>query len=234
MNAGAKCPRFLAVCLPLHNRIRAYKEHQSLALKDFRDEDFESILKQPTFCAKHEKKELELFCQVCKITICNSCAFIDHEGHAKVALEDAAKEHKLRINRAIESKKRNAPKKVARIAKLSEICIQVQGEATRVKSDVQQFTDNLIAAIKAKKHEIFDEIENKTKRCLDRLGKQRQKIEEQVKRDQAAIEKSDMILKRCTSAQIMQPNEFLYQLLRDEGEQEDTIDPDGEHVRFCF
>ena len=39
-----------------------------------------------------------------------------------------------------------------------------------------------------------------------------------------------MILKRCTSAQIMQPNEFLDQLLRDEGEQEDTIDPDGEHV----
>ena len=82
-------------CLPLHNRIKAYKEHHALALKDFRDEDFESILKQPTFCAKHEKKELELFCQVCKITICNSCAFIDHEGHAKVALEDAAKETKV-------------------------------------------------------------------------------------------------------------------------------------------
>ena len=71
------------------------------ALKDFGDEDFENISKQPTFCAKHEKKELELQCQVCKIVICNSFALIDHEGHAKITLEDAAKEQRLRMNRAI-------------------------------------------------------------------------------------------------------------------------------------
>ena len=72
-----------------------------MALKDFGDEDFENIFKQPTFCEKHEK-ELELFCRVCKTTICNSCALIDHEGHDKIALEDAAKEQRLRINREIE------------------------------------------------------------------------------------------------------------------------------------
>ena len=122
-----------------------------MALKDFRVEDFENVLKQPTFCAKHEKKELELFCRVCKTTICNSCAFIDHEGHAKIALEDAAKEQRLRINRAIESKKGKAQKKVTRIAKLGENCAQVQEDAARVKSVVQQFTDNLIAAIEGKR-----------------------------------------------------------------------------------
>jgi len=217
-------------CLPLHNRIRAFNEHHALALKDFRDEDFENILKQPTFCAKHEKKELELFCEVCKMTICNSCAFIDHEGHTKVALEDAAKEEKLRLNRAIESKKRKVQKKVASIAKLGENCTQVQEEAARVKSDAQHFIDTLIVAIKTKGNEIFYEIETKTKQCLDRLEKQRQKIEEQVKRDQTAIEKNDMILKRSTSAQIMQPNEFRDQLFREEGEKEDALDIDGEHV----
>ena len=138
-------------CLPSHNRIKTFKEHHALALKDFRVEDFENVLEQPTFCAKHEKKELELFCRVCKTTICNSCAFIDHEGHAKIALEDAAKEQRLRINRAIESKKGKAQKKVTRIAKLGENCAQVQEDAARVKSVVQQFTDNLIAAIEGKR-----------------------------------------------------------------------------------
>ena len=123
-----------------------------MALKDFGDEDFQNIFKRPTFCPKHEKKELELFCRVCKIAICNSCALIDHEGHAKIALEDAAKEQRFRINRAIESKKRKVQKKLTRIAKLGENSVQVQEDAARVKSDVQQFTDNLIAAIEAKKN----------------------------------------------------------------------------------
>ena len=226
------CSLWYDDCLPFHNRIKAHQaEHHVLALNDFRDEDFENILncKQPTFCAKHEKK-LKLFCQVCKITICTSCAFIAHEGHVKIALEDAAKEQKLRINRALESKKRKAQKKVSRIAKLDENCIQVQEEAARVKRDVQQFTDNLIATIEAKKNKIFDEVEKKAKQCLERLEEQKQEIEEEMKKDQTAIEKSDMILKRSTSAQIMQPNEFLDELFRVEDEQEDTVDLDGEYV----
>ena len=217
-------------CLPLHNGIKTFKEHHALALKEFGDEDFENIFKQPTFCAKHEKKELELFCRVCKIAICNSCALIDHEGHAKIALEDAAKEQRFRINSAIEAKKGKALKKVTTIAKLGENCTQVQEDAARVKSDVQQFTDNLIAAIEAKKNKIFDEVDKKAKQCREQLGDKSQKIEEKMKRDQTAIEKCDKMLKRSTNAQIMQPNEFLDQLFREESEQEDTVDLDGENV----
>ena len=222
-------------CLPLHNGIRTFREHHALALKDFGDEDFENIFKQPTFCAKHEKKELELFCRVCRTAICNSCALIDHEGHAKIALEDAAKEQRFRINSAIESKKGKALKKVTTIAKLGGNCTQVQEDAARVKSEVQQFTDNLIAAIETKKNKIFDEVEKKAKQCLEKLGDKSQKIEEKMKRDQTAIEKCDKMLKRSTNSQIMQPNEFLGQLFREESEQEDTVDLDGENViDFAF
>ena len=160
----------------------------------------------------------------------NSCALIDHEGHAKIALEDAAKERRLRINRVMESKKRKVQKKVTRIAELGENCTQVQEDAARLKSDVQQFTDNVIAAIEAKKNKIFDKIEKKAKQCLERLGDKRREIEEKMKGDQTAIEKCDKILKRSTNAQIMQPNEFLDQLFQEQSEQEDTVDLDGENV----
>ena len=216
-------------CLPFHNGIRTNKEHHVLALKDFRDEDFENILKQPPFCAKHEKK-LEFFCQLCKTTICYSCAVTDHDGHEKIVLEDAAKERKLRIVRALEFKKRKVQNKGKRITTLGENCIQVQEEAARIKSDIQKFTNNLIAAIEAKMNEIFQEVEVKAKQCLEHLGEKRREIEEEMKKDQTAIEKSEMILKRSTSAQIMQPNDFLDELFREEGEQEDTVDLNGEHV----
>ena len=155
---------------------------------------------------------------------------IDHEGHAKIALEDAAKEQRLRINRAIELKKRKVQKKLTRIAKLGKTCTQVQEDAARVKREVQQFTDNLITAIEAKKNKIFDEVEKKAKQCLERLGDKSQEIEEEIKRDQTAIKKCDKMLKRSTNAQIMQSNEFLDQLFLEESEQEDTVDLDGENV----
>ena len=160
---------------------------------------------------------------------------IDHEGHAKIPLEDAAKEQRLRINRVIESKKRNAQKKLTRIAELGENCTQVQEDAARVKSHVQQFTDNLIAAIEVKKNKIFDEVEKTAKQCLERLRDKSHEIDGKMKRDQIAIEKFDKMLKRSTNAQILQPNEFLDQLFREESQQEDTFDLDGENViDFAF
>ncbi|XP_068671280.1 tripartite motif-containing protein 2-like [Montipora foliosa] len=92
-----------------------------------------------------------------------------------------------------------------------------------------------ITAIEAKKNEIFDEVEMKEKQRLERLGEKRQEIEEEMKKDQTAIEKSHMILKRSTSAQIMQPNDLVDELFREEGEQEDPVDLDGEHAMdFVF
>ena len=150
---------------------------------------------------------------------------IDREGHAKIELEDAAKEQRLKINTAIELKKRRVQKKVTRIDKLGT---QVQEDVARVKSDVQQFTDNLIAAIEAEKNKIFDEVEKKAKQCLEWLGDKSREIEEKRKVDQTAIEKYDKMLKRST-------NEFLDQLFRKGSKQEDAVDLDGETViDFAF
>ena len=216
-------------CISLHNGIRAYKEHHALALKDFQDQDFENILKRPAFCGKpgHEKKELEFFCNVCGVVICTTCALTDHEGHAKKPLESAANERKLRVKAAIESQQRRAQKKMNKIAQLNENCVKVLEEAARVKSDVQQFVDSIFAVIEAKRMKIFDDVENNMKESLERLGMQRQEIEQQVKMHETTIEKSKILLKRSTSAQVMQPNEFLDKLFQEEGDQDDAADRDG-------
>ena len=219
----------------MHNRIKIFKEHHVLALKDFRDEDFENILKQPAFCGKHEKKELELLCQVCKISICSVCALTDHEGHAKIALEDAAKERKSRITAAIESKKRRALEKMTRIAKIDENCIKIQEQAVTVKTNVKQFVASLMTAIEAKQNEIFDAVENKVKESLEFLMEQKHAIEEEVITHKTAIEKTEVILKRSTSAQIVQPNEFLDNVIQEEGEEEYLAVCDGESLTtFVF
>ena len=209
--------------------MKANKDHYALALEDFQDHDFENILKRPTFCAipGHEKKEIEFFCNICEVAICNACALTNHDGHGKILLEQAANERKLRVKSAIESQKKSAQTKRSKITKLDESLSEVQEQAVRVKRNVQEFADSIIATIEAKKQEVFDDVERRTKASLRKIGKQKEEIEEQAKRHESEIENTETLLKRSTSAQVMQPNELLVKILTEENYQEDSDCDDG-------
>ena len=223
-------------CIGLHNRMKANKDHYALALEDFQDQDFENILKRPEYCAMpgHEKKKIKLFCKICKVAICNACAFTDHDGHGKILLEQAANERKLRVKSAIESQRKKAQTKRSKITKLDESLSEVQEQAARVKRNVQEYADSIHAAIEAKKLEIFDDVERRTKASLQETEKQKEEIEEQATRCESEIEDGETLLKRSTSAQLMQPNELMDKILKEENFQEDSDRDDGFFREFYF
>ena len=230
------CAFWCEECIGLHNRIKANKDHYALALEDFQDQDFENILKRPEFCPipGHEKKEIEFFCNICKVAICNACALTNHDGHGKILLEQAANERKLRVKSAIESQRKRAQTKRSKITKLDESLSEVQEQAARVKRNVQEFADGIIVAIAAKKHEIFDDVERRTKTSLQEIGKQKEDIEEQARKHESEIEDGETLLKRSTSAQLMQPNELLDKILKEENYREDSDRDDGFFQELYF
>ena len=222
------CAFWCGECITFHNGMKANKDHYALALEDFQDHDFENILKRPTFCAipGHEKKEIEFFCNICEVAICNACALTNHDGHGKILLEQAANERKLRVKSAIESQKKRAQTKSSKITKLDKSLIEVQEQAARVKRNVQEYADSIHAAIEAKKLEIFDDVERRTKASLQEIEKQKEEIEEQAKKHESEIKDTETLLKRSTSAQLMQPNELMDKILKEEKNQENRSDRD--------
>ena len=218
------CAFWCGECITFHNGMKANKDHYALALEDFQDHDFENILKRPTFCAipGHEKKEIEFFCNICEVAICNACALTNHDGHGKILLEQAANERKLRVKSAIESQRKRAQTKRSKITKLDESLSEVQEQAARVKRNVQEFADSIITTIEAKKQEIFDDVERRTKASLQEIGKQKEEFEEQARRHESEIENTETLLKRSTSAQVMQPNELMDKILKEENYPEDS------------
>ena len=220
-------------CIGLHNRIKANKDHYALALEEFQEQDFENILKRPLFCGipGHGKKEMEFFCKICEVAICNACALLDHEGHAKMLLELAANERKLRLKSAIDSQKKRAQAKKSEIEKLNEYYNEVQERAACVKRNVQEYADSIHAAIEAKKLEIFDDVERRTQLSLEHIGIQKDKFVEQVKQHESEIEKTEKIIKRSTSAEIMHPNDVLNITLSEENSREETV-TDRENESF--
>ena len=217
-----------ANCISLHNGIKANKDHGVLALKDFQDEDFENVLKRPSFCTKpgHEKKVLEFFCKVCEVSACNACALTDHDGHAKMFLEEAANERKLQVKSAIESQKEKLQKKKNEITKIDENCVKIQGEVASVIRSVEQFAETLFQVIDAKKQEIINEVRNQEKESLQRLETKKSGINDEVKMSEATLDKAETLLKRSASAEIMQPNKLLNKLFQEEVGEENSADRD--------
>ena len=200
-----------ANCISLHNGIKANKEHRVLALKDFKDQDFENVLKRPVFCRSrgHEGKELEFFCKDCCVAICHSCVVTTHDGHAKMLLEEAANERKLQAKSAIENQRKTALEKRRQIARLDSDCAKIQEHVASVKKSVQQFVDNMMAVIEAQKQETFDDLDNRAAESMHWLRIQRGEIEKQVKITETSIEATEAILQRNMSAEIIQSNQII-------------------------
>ena len=225
-------------CITAHNIFRANKEHRVLAIKDFQDQDIEDVLKRPAFCGKpgHEKKELEFFCRNCEEPICNSCVATIHDGHIKILLEEAANERKAEAKSVIESQKEKAQQMRNKIFQVDQNCAKIQEEISNVKRSAQQFADNMIAVIKAKKEEIFNAAENHGRQSLERLGIQKNEIEQQAQKIETGVEKGEALLERSTSAEIAQLDKSLKTIFQEEvRREEEQVDCDLEGFRqFLF
>ena len=79
-------------CIIAHSIIISNEEHRVLALKDFKEQDFQHIWRRLKHCRNrgHEREELKYFCKDCSVAICFFCVTITHAHHVITLLEEAA------------------------------------------------------------------------------------------------------------------------------------------------
>ena len=229
------CSFWCEECILGHNIIRTNKEHKTLLLKDFQDQDLEAVLNRPAICQKkhHEKEELKFFCRGCKVAICNTCAVTLHEGHGKMPLQEATDERKTQINSMIRSLKDKVLEKQKEVEQFNQKSIAFQSKVTEVKSQVQSCVDQIIAIIEARKQDVFDAVDNQAKKSLESLSQKKGEVEKQVKLIESAIEQTETLLKRSFSTEILGFSETFDTILQEQSTQENR---DGTECipRFSF
>ncbi|XP_073240154.1 E3 ubiquitin-protein ligase TRIM56-like [Porites lutea] len=216
------CSFWCEECIVGHNIIRENKDHRTLALKYFQDQDIKAVLERPAFCQKkhHENKELELFCKDCKVAICSACAMTLHEGHGKMLLQEATDARKTQIKSTIKSLKDKALEKRKKVEKMNQKSIELQSKVADVKSQVQSFVDQIIAIIEASKQDVFDVIDNQAKKSLESLSHKKDEVDKQVKLIESSIEQTETLLKRNFSTEILGFSETFDTILREQSTQE--------------
>ena len=214
--------------------MRENKDHRTLALKDFQDQDIKAVLERPAFCQKkhHENKELELFCKDCNVAVCSTCAMTLHEGHGKMPLQEATDERKTQLNYMIRSLKDKVLEKQKEVEQFNQKSIAFQSKVAEVKSQVQSCVDQIIAIIEARKQDVFDAVDNQAKKSLESLSQKKDEVEKKVKLIESAIEQTETLLKRSFSTEILGFNETFDSILQEQSTKENR---DTECIpRFSF
>ncbi|XP_073240242.1 E3 ubiquitin-protein ligase TRIM71-like [Porites lutea] len=228
------CSFWCEECILAHNVIRTNREHKTLALKDFQDQDIEAVLRRPVFCQKelHEKEELKFFCKNCEVAICSTCAMTLHEGHGKMLLQEATNARKTKINSMIKSLKDKVLEKRKEVEQFNQKSMEVQAKVADVKRQVQTNVDQMTAIIEARKQHVFDAVDNQAKKSIETLSQKKGKVENQVKIIESAIEQTESLMKRNFSTEILGFNETFDKIL---DEQESQGNRDNECIpRFSF
>ena len=228
------CSFWCEECILGHNIIRTNKEHRTLVLKHFQDQDFEAVLKRPAFCQKkhHEKEDLKFFCKSCKVAICNTCAVTLHEGHGKMPLQEATDARKIQINSVITSLKDKMVEKRKKVEQFNQKSMEVQAQVADVKSQVQTNVHKMIAIIEARKQDVFEAVDNQAKKSLETLSQKKGEVENQVKMIESAIGQTESLMKRNFSTEILGFNETFDKILHEQGTHENR---DTECIpRFSF
>ena len=228
------CSFWCKQCILGHNIIRTNKEHKTLVLNDFQDQDFEAVLKQPAICQKkhHEREEVKFFCKDCKVAICNTCAVTLHEGHGKMHLQEAADARKIQINSVITSLKDKMVEKRKEVEQFNQMSMEVQAQVADVKTQVQTNVDQMIAIIEARKQNVFDVVDYEAKISLQSLSQKKDEVENQVKIIESAIEQAESLMKRNFSTEILGFRETFDAILQEQGTQGNR---DTEFIpRFSF
>ena len=230
------CIFYCEECLIGHNIMRDKREHRVLAVKEFQDRDYEDVLKRPAFCSRqgHQKEELKLFCKECETAVCQTCVLLDHNGHKLTLIEEEAENQRLEIKTDIETQRHNVDEKMNVVAKLDEDYAKVIQQNENLKGNVQRFADGLIKTIQAKMQNVIDAMENQTKKSLERLTAKRGVIQQQINVIESSLEEADKLLKRSTTAEVVQLKKTLQTIFQGVDETE-PIDHDPSSLKaFVF
>ena len=216
--------------------MRDKKEHRVLAVKEFQDRDYEDVLKRPVFCSRqgHQKEELKLFCKECETAVCQTCVMLDHNGHKLTLIEEEAENQRLEIKTVIETQRQNLHEKMNVVAQLDEDYAKVIHQGESLKAIVQKFADGLIKIIQAKTQNIISKVEKQTKKSLESLKAKRSEIQHQINVTESSLEEADKLLKRSTTAEIVQLKKTLQTIFQGVDETEPFVHDRSSLKAFVF
>ena len=133
------------------------------------------------YCADHQERELELYCDTCEKLVCLQCVIKEHNGHKYNLLKDVLEQSKREIKASLtpaEEQLTAVSKALERVdTRKREILDQQATVEAKIDEDSQRLIEELVETIKARRNEHISKLHRITEGKLEALASQREQME---------------------------------------------------------
>ena len=122
------------------------------------------------YCADHQERELELYCESCQQLICFQCTITEHNGHNYNLVKDVFQKHKLEIVASLAPAKEQLAAISKVLKRVNSRKRQVLDQQATLDANIHKDSRKLIDAITARTQELVSKLKHITGnklRCLD-------------------------------------------------------------------
>ena len=184
----------------------AFEGHKVMPVKDFKDQDYEALLKRQPFCTKkyHEREITRFYCLQCQCCVCHLCIVTDHQSHKVQLLDEAADNEKGNIMAdAAESRTREKDLKET-LQQFQNTANSLQENARVAKRGVSQAAEKTIAEIRERERKAIESIETTCVTRLQKINSTRQAIESLMKQNNKVADFAENLIQKSSSWDVMQ------------------------------
>ena len=209
------CGRFMCLdCFNAHQLLIAtFEGHKVTPVEDFKEEDYEALLKRQPFCSQqfHEKEVTRFFCSQCQVCICPICIVTDHQNHIAVLFDKAAHDEKENIMSGAKIIKEKETQLCQVIKEFEETISELDRNFATAKREVSRTAEQMIANVRQREREAIVSLETTRMSRLEKINAAKQEVKSLVKQISQAAEFAENLVQRSSSSDIMQNKEALRQ-----------------------
>ncbi len=182
-------------CLKLHNKYT--KDHKMVKISEKNGELFMSLILDPPLqivsCNTHSVEKKTFLCLQCNVSVCGLCITKgDHKGHESALLSDVVEEKKSQTLSLIDS--------VQSRRQEIETSLKLIG---LMETNVQLSYYTQVDQINKIKDILIDELGERSKDKLDRLSKQKKRLERDLKSLENSVSFSRFVVRNSTHDQFI-------------------------------
>jgi len=204
-------------CVDKHSNTRGLRNHSVMPVQEYskikveQKKDGISIL--AIKCLKHPNKDLEFFCESCKLTICSACGLLDHSGHKMITLEEGAQKERSMIGEAQVFLRAHANEVEEDLAQLNAEIAAFARHTTNIEECILEQAQKIVAAVNTKCEAALVNLQAMAQGVTAQLEVQKNALENKLARIQGCAEYARSVVVVGSDVTVLEASQQLQQAI---------------------
>ena len=197
------CEEFICNdCEDMHKRKRKLFHHELLNINHL---NISSLLTKtkPSFCPRHPKEPLDLYCQVCHTITCRLCVLTGHVGHTCTDLDQVADSNKQELQQCLLPLTTAISELQSSQEKNTAAQLQLKENTEHVKAAIESAFEALYTALGKRKEKLLQKLHKVSSVKQTRLKMKRDDIVRAAEKLSSSVNVIESTVATYTSAELV-------------------------------